>query len=104
MVGWPGFEPGTNALKGRCSTAELPAQIFIKQSANYMSQNGFIKHSHKYFTKKCNVSVIVGTLTPRPPALRSYATVRTKKGVGRVRPQHPLRNAIQRISEEPRIS
>lgn len=70
MVGWPGFEPGTNALKGRCSTAELPAQIFIKQSANYMSQNGFIKHSHKYFTKKCNVSVIVGTLTPRPPALR----------------------------------
>jgi len=35
-----------------------------------MSQNGFIKHSHKYFTKKCNVSVIVGTLTPRPPALR----------------------------------
>jgi len=24
MVGWPGFEPGTNDLKGRCSTVELP--------------------------------------------------------------------------------
>lgn len=26
MVGWPGFEPGTNNLKGCCSTVELPAQ------------------------------------------------------------------------------
>jgi hypothetical protein len=24
VVGWPGFEPGTNDLKGRCSTIELP--------------------------------------------------------------------------------
>jgi hypothetical protein len=23
-MGWPGLEPGTNALKGRCSTIELP--------------------------------------------------------------------------------
>jgi hypothetical protein len=24
MVGWPGLEPGTNSLKGYCSTIELP--------------------------------------------------------------------------------
>ncbi len=24
MVGWEGLEPSTNALKGRCSTIELP--------------------------------------------------------------------------------
>ncbi len=27
MVGWVGFEPTTNGLKGRCSTAELPTLI-----------------------------------------------------------------------------
>ncbi len=27
MVGWQGFEPWTNGLKGRCSTAELPTHL-----------------------------------------------------------------------------
>ena len=27
-LGWPGLEPGTNALKGRCSTIELPTHMF----------------------------------------------------------------------------
>ena len=31
MVGWPGFEPGTNDLKGRCSTIELPTHIHNRQ-------------------------------------------------------------------------
>ena len=26
LVGWQGFEPWTNGLKGRCSTTELPTQ------------------------------------------------------------------------------
>ncbi len=26
-MGRPGFEPGTNDLKGRCSTIELPTQV-----------------------------------------------------------------------------
>jgi hypothetical protein len=26
-VGWPGLEPGTNCLKGNCSTIELPTQV-----------------------------------------------------------------------------
>ena len=28
-VGWPGLEPGTNALKGRCSTIELPTHLSL---------------------------------------------------------------------------
>jgi hypothetical protein len=27
LVGRPGFEPGTNDLKGRCSTIELSTQL-----------------------------------------------------------------------------
>ena len=27
MVGWVGLEPTTNALKGRCSTIELPTRL-----------------------------------------------------------------------------
>jgi hypothetical protein len=26
-VGWVGLEPTTNALKGRCSTVELPTRV-----------------------------------------------------------------------------
>jgi hypothetical protein len=32
VVGWVGFEPTTNGLKGRCSTTELPTHLKIKQS------------------------------------------------------------------------
>ena len=27
-MGWEGLEPSTNALKGRCSTIELPTRLF----------------------------------------------------------------------------
>ena len=27
-MGWEGFEPSTNALKGHCSTTELPTQNY----------------------------------------------------------------------------
>jgi hypothetical protein len=27
VVGWVGLEPTTNALKGRCSTIELPTHV-----------------------------------------------------------------------------
>jgi hypothetical protein len=33
-VGWQGFEPWTNGLKGRCSTAELPTRD-RKRAGNY---------------------------------------------------------------------
>jgi hypothetical protein len=26
-MGWAGLEPATNALKGRCSTIELPTRV-----------------------------------------------------------------------------
>lgn len=29
IVGWDGLEPSTNALKGRCSTIELPTQLIL---------------------------------------------------------------------------
>ena len=34
-VGWEGLEPSTNALKGRCSTVELPTRtVFVAQSSS----------------------------------------------------------------------
>ena len=34
LVGWQGFEPWTNGLKGRCSTAELPARKWERTLIN----------------------------------------------------------------------
>ena len=37
-VGWAGLEPATNALKGRCSTSELPTRDFSLSSLRLESQ------------------------------------------------------------------
>src|SRR5205814_4764777 len=41
-LGWPGLEPGTNALKGRCSTIELPTHFsaFICQALHSTNPEG----------------------------------------------------------------
>ena len=43
MVGRQGFEPWTNGLKGRCSTAELPTRQ--KADAQGIGQGGIGKQS-----------------------------------------------------------
>ena len=41
-VGWAGLEPATNALKGRCSTIELPTRLIFRTIAtrDYASATG----------------------------------------------------------------
>lgn len=36
-MGWEGLEPSTNALKGRCSTIELPTRVLEASGERYPS-------------------------------------------------------------------
>jgi len=43
MVGWVGFEPTTNGLKGRCSTPELPSRYVIDSIRTLFAVNDFFQ-------------------------------------------------------------
>lgn len=48
-MGWVGLEPTTNALKGRCSTIELPTRVsFSLYRAGSEAQAGFGKANGVY--------------------------------------------------------
>ena len=44
MVGWVGFEPTTNGLKGRCSTPELPSRYVIDSTRTLFAVNTFFRN------------------------------------------------------------
>ena len=47
MVGWVGFEPTTNGLKGRCSTPELPSRYVIDSTRTLFAVNDFFQKSSR---------------------------------------------------------
>jgi RNA polymerase sigma-70 factor (ECF subfamily) len=86
MVGWPGFEPGTNCLKGNCSTIELPTP-FLGKAENGFSSPGFAR----------NISRIGRTAIDRGNA-RAYAAVFLKI-VGTIQ-RYTHQSEVERMSSK----
>ncbi len=70
-MGREGFEPSTNALKGHCSTAELPTQtkgkrLCVACDGDQLSRAQFPLHIKNFFHDKTQITLL-SNLFPNPP-------------------------------------
>jgi hypothetical protein len=63
VVGWEGLEPSTNALKGRCSTIELPTRSPAPNQERELHPSG-LSCAHQPFTWRIGATSHINSQSP----------------------------------------